>query len=51
MKNVVTIKLSLPWWASGYAYMCSVFAALHGLEPDTEKIVATVKRHLKVEVS
>lgn len=51
MKPVsITATLVFPWWWRGYVYTCGVFAALHGLDVDAEKVAATVMRHVKMKV-
>lgn len=44
---VVHIKLSC--WVKPYLYACMLFAWLTGMEPDGEKIAATVARGMKVK--
>lgn len=46
----ITVRIYAPWWTSAYVYSCGIFARLHGLEPDLEKISATISKHIKVEV-
>lgn len=46
----ITVRVYAPWWTNGYVWACAVFARLHGLEPDVDKIAATITKHVKLEV-
>ena len=43
--STITIQIRVAWWVRWYLATCLVFASLHGLRPNGEKIVRTVVRH------
>lgn len=47
----ITVTISLPWWTRACIYGCAFFAAIHGLEPDAEKIGNTIAKHIRMKIS
>ncbi len=45
----LTVTVRFAWWARTYFNACMLFAWLTGMEPDSEKIAATVARGMKVK--
>lgn len=45
-----TISIKRSWWVIPYLRACMLFAWLTGMEPDGEKIAATVMRGMKLEL-
>lgn len=45
----LTVSLKCSWWVTPYLRACMLFAWLSGMEPDGEKIAATVMRGMKCE--
>lgn len=50
-KGEIVVTISLPWWTIPYMRFCTFFAAIHGLEPDAEKIAGTVVKHVRVRTA
>ena len=48
MKLVVEIRLA--WWARAYLSSVLCFARLTGMEPDSDKVIATTMRGIKTKV-
>lgn len=46
----LTVTIRFAWWARTYFNACMLFAWLTGMEPDNEKIAATVSRGMKCEL-
>lgn len=45
----LTFTIRFAWWARTYFNACMLFAWLTGMEPDSEKIAATVARGMRLE--
>jgi hypothetical protein len=43
--ETVVIQVRTAWWVRPYIGACVVFAMLHGLQPNTDKIARFVARH------
>lgn len=51
-KCVLTLKVRVAWWVRWYISACQLFAQLHQVQPDADKIAAFVVRHgVKVDVN
>lgn len=46
----LTVSIKRAWWVIPYLRAYMVFAWLTGMEPDSEKIAATVARGMKCEL-
>lgn len=46
----LTVIVKRSWWVIPYLRACMLFAWLTGMEPDGEKIAATVMRGIKCQV-
>lgn len=49
-ETAVTVHIDVPWWAVPYLKAVAMFAMVHGVKPDVEKVIAQVMRHVKVRV-
>ncbi len=43
--ETVVVQVRAAWWVVPYMTACVVFAMLHGLQPNTDKIARFVARH------
>jgi hypothetical protein len=47
----VVLRVRVAWWVRWYVSACALFAHLHGVQPDADKIGGFVSKHgVKVEV-
>nr|WP_158546382.1 hypothetical protein [Pseudomonas sp. RW407] len=46
----MTVSVKRSWWVIPYLRACMLFAWLTGMEPDEEKIAATVTRAMKIRM-
>lgn len=51
-KCVLTLKVRVAWWVRWYISACKLFAQLHQVQPDADKIAAFIVRYgVKVDVN
>lgn len=43
--ETVAIQVRIAWWVWPYVAACVMFAMLHGLQPNADKIARFVARH------
>lgn len=43
--ETVVLQVRVAWWVKPYIAACVVFAMLHGLQPNADKIARFVARH------
>ena len=41
----INLRVSVKWWVRHYVALVSLFATLHGMEPDHDKIGRFIARH------
>ena len=49
--ETVVVQVRAAWWLKPYIAACVVFAMLHGLQPNADKIASFIARHgIRVKV-
>lgn len=47
----ITLTVHVAWWVRPYINTCAIFAHLFGMTPDTDRIIATIMRGVKVRTA
>lgn len=50
-RAVLHIRARVAWWVKPYIRSVALFACTFGLQPDTDKVLRTVMRGVRLEVA